>query len=182
MRSLDYSSLLTEILGRYRNPSKWDGSVFERIKHISNTQVGDVGQDFISEVCRRSGLRLELPTTEEGQPRRQNPWDMKINGVTFEVKTATEDVKNAFQFNHVRYHRQYDALLCVGISPNSICFDAWLKSTVATGGAGHLVTMDKGSSATWKLTKRATQLRPIAEFEQHIAALTKAAPVGPNKQ
>ena len=176
MSSLDYSSLLTEILGRYRNPSEWEGSIFERIKHISNTQVGDVGQDFVSEICRRSRLRFELPRTEEGQPRRQHPWDMKINGVTFEVKTATEDVKNAFQFNHVRYHRQYDALLCIGISPNSICFDAWLKETVAIGGAGHLVTMDKGSSATWKLTKRATQLRPIAEFDQRIAELTRSGP------
>lgn len=176
MRSLDYHSLLKDVLGRHHNPSKWDGAAFERIKHISNTQVGDVGQDFVSEICSRSGLALALPRTDEGQPRRQHPWDMKINGITFEVKTATEDVKNAFQFNHIRYHRQYDALLCIGISPNNIHFGAWLKSTVATGGAGRLVTMDKGSSATWKLTKRATQLRPIGEFNQRIAELTRSGP------
>lgn len=176
MRSLDYHALLKEVLGRHRNPSKWDGAAFERIKHISNTQVGDVGQDFVSEICSRSGLALELPRTDEGQPRRQHPWDMKINGITFEVKTATEDVKNAFQFNHIRYHRQYDALLCIGISPNDIRFDAWLKETVAIGGAGHLVTMDKGSSATWKLTKRPSQLRTIVEFDHRIAELTGNRP------
>jgi len=28
--------------------------------------------------------------------------------------------------------------------------------------------MDKGSSATWKLTKRQDEPRPISEFEDHI--------------
>ena len=86
---------------------------------------------------------------------------------------ATEDVKGAFQFNHIRYHRPYDAILCVGIAPNDILFDAWPKATVATGGAGRLVTMDKGSSATWKLTKRADSLRPISEFEGRIADMAR---------
>ena len=84
-----------------------------------------------------------------------------------------------FQFNHVRYHRDYDALLCVGIAPelcvgiapDNILFDAWSKAEVVTGKAGHLVTMDKGSSATHKLTKRSGQLRPIADFEGHVINL-----------
>lgn len=94
-----------------------------------------------------------------------------MEGVTFELKTATEDVHNAFQFNHIRYHRQYDGLLCVGVAPESIFFDAWSKAAVVTGRAGHLVTMDRGSSATHKLTKRAGQLRPIAEFEDRVLDL-----------
>lgn len=76
-----------------------------------------------------------------------------------------------FQFNHVRYHRDYDALLCIGITPDDILFDAWSKAEVTTGKAGHLVTMDKGSSATYKLTKRGGQLRPIADFEEHVINL-----------
>ena len=163
----DDAAILRRILDSYHNDPKWRGADFERIKYISNTQVGDVGQDLVVALCKKYGFEVELPTG------RQHPWDIKICGVTFEVKTATEDVKGAFQFNHIRHHRAYDALLCVGISPDDILFDAWSKATVATGGAGRLVTMDKGSSATWKLTKRPDSLRPISNFQSHLDDLTR---------
>ena len=167
------AAILKRILATYDNDPKWRGADFARVKNISNTQVGDVGQDFVVALCEKYGFETELPTDNRGRTRRQNPWDIKINGVTFEVKTATEDVKGAFQFNHIRYHRPYDAILCIGISPNDILFDAWRKATVATGGAGHLVTMDKGSSATWKLTKRTDSLRHISDFESRIEDMTR---------
>ena len=63
---------------------------------------------------------------------------MKIQGISFELKTATEDVHGNFQFNHIRHHRVYDAVLCVGISPDAIYFYAWSKADVATGRAGNL--------------------------------------------
>lgn len=173
MADIQHAVILKGILDSYDNNPKWRGSDFERVKHISNTQVGDVGQDFIVALCAACNLSIDLPTNKQGAARRQSPWDIKIDGVTFEVKTATEDVKEAFQFNHIRYHRNYDALLCLGIAPNDIRFDAWPKATVTTGGAGHLVTMDKGSSATWKLTKRTESLRPISEFEDLIHDLTR---------
>lgn len=91
--------------------------------------------------------------------------------MTFELKTATEDVKAAFQFNHIRYHRPYDALLCIGIAPETVSFGVWSKADVTTEKAGHLVPMDSGTSATYKLTKRAPQLRPIAEFEDGLLDL-----------
>ena len=172
MPDIQHTEILKGILENYDNNPKWRGSDFERVKNISNTQVGDVGQDFVVQLCEIYGLSIDLPTNDQGKARRQNPWDIKINGVTFEIKTATEDVRRAFQFNHIRYHRNYDALLCLGISPNDIRFDAWPKATIATGGAGNLVTMDKGSSATWKLTKRIDSLRPISEFEYRIYDLT----------
>lgn len=87
------------------------------------------------------------------------------------MKTATEDVSGSFQFNHIRYHRTYEAILCIGVGPSVILFDAWSKADVATGKAGKLVSMDAGSSATHKLTKRPGQLRPISYFEEHILNL-----------
>lgn len=48
---------------------------------------------------------------------------MRIEGASFELKMATEDVHGSFQFNHIRYHRPYDALLCLGIAPENILFD-----------------------------------------------------------
>ena len=81
------------------------------------------------------------------------------------LKTATEDVGGASRFHHIRCHRPYDALLCIGIAPADIFMGAWSKADVATGRAGHLVSMEKGASASYKLTKKPDQLRPIAAFE-----------------
>lgn len=167
----DARQILRSVLAEYADADKWIGSPFERIKRISNTKVGDIGQDFVEKLCGKLGFECVFPLDRKGKRARTEAWDIRIEGITFEVKTATEDVHKNFQFNHVRYHRDYDALLCVGIAPDDILFDAWSKAEVTTGKAGHLVTMDKGSSATYKLTKRGVQLRPIADFEEHVINL-----------
>ena len=53
-------------------------------------------------------------------------------------------------------------------------FDAWRKGDVAEGRAGRLVTMDRGSSATFKLTKKRSVLREVAEFRVRIEAIVAA--------
>ena len=168
----DSEKILLEVLDGYANASKWLDAPFGKIKQLSNTHIGDVGQDFIARLCDEIGFECEFPLNRRGARARQNPWDMKINGKSFEVKTATEDVSDSFQFNHIRYHRPYDAVLCLGVAPDAVLFDAWSKAQIVTGDAGNLVTMDRGSSATWKLTKRRDALRTIEEFEIHIRALT----------
>ena len=169
MATPNTTQILLAVLARYSDANKWIGSSFEKIKRLSNTKVGDVGQDFVEELCNELGFDCEFPeTTKKGTRSRQSPWDISIEDVTFELKTATEDVHGNFQFNHIRYHREYEALLCVGIAPNVVMFDAWSKADVSTGKAGHLVTMDMGSSATFKLTKKMPDLRPITQFEAHL--------------
>lgn len=167
----DAFDILRAVLVGYADDDKWVGAPFENIKRISNTKVGSVGQEFVERLCDEVGFAIEFPTGAGGKRSPTSPWDIRIEGVSFEVKTATEDVHRNFQFNHVRYHREYQALLCVGVGPDTILFGAWSKAEVTTGAAGHLVTMDKGSSATFKLTKRIAQLHPIAEFEQRILDL-----------
>ncbi|MCY3786074.1 MAG: hypothetical protein OXG47_05025 [bacterium] len=164
---VDAKAIHNAVIGGYADDNKWVDARFEAIKRLSNTKAGDAGQDFVERLCNELGFDTEFP---EGRSR-QSSWDVRIEGMTFELKTATEDVHGSFQFNHIRYHRPYDGLLCVGISPDDIGFDAWSKADVATGAAGRLVSMDQGSSATWKLTKRAGQLRPIEEFESRLLDL-----------
>jgi len=106
---------------------------------------------------------------EEGET--QSSWDIRIMGRTFEVKTATEGSNGTFQFNHIRYHRPYEFLLCLGITPRDVVFDAWSKADVVTGKAGNLVTMEKRANASFKLTKRTDQLKPVESFRDHIQSL-----------
>ncbi len=157
--------LMQEIIADYSNDPKWINAPLGSIKSLSNTHIGGIGQDFVKKWCRVLNLHWV------GADTRTGPWDAKIQGVTFEIKTATEDVSGNFQFNHIRHHRPYQALLCLGIAPDIILFHAWRKGDVVEGHAGHLVTMDKGSSATFKLTKKPDDLIPLAGFELHIGQL-----------
>lgn len=157
--------LMKDVIANYENSPKWVNAPLGDIKILSNTHIGDIGQDFIKKWCDAEGLVWEASEST------QSPWDIKIESITFEVKTATEDVKDNFQFNHIRHHRNYQALLCLGVAPDEILFDAWRKGDVVEGKAGNLVTMDKGSSATFKLTKKRAVLRPITEFSDKISDL-----------
>lgn len=40
----NYNTIFNEILKKYGNSEKWSGSIFEKMKLISNTHVGSVGQ------------------------------------------------------------------------------------------------------------------------------------------
>ena len=148
-----------------RRPNKWRDATLGGIKDLTNTYVGNIGQDFVQEWCEHLKLDWQVPD------KSQSAWDIRIEGFRFEIKTATEDINGNFQFNHIRLHRDYDGLICLGIGPEYVKFDCWRKGSVAEKEAGTLVTMDRGSSATWKLTKRMSDLRDISEFEDRIKSV-----------
>ncbi|MCY3916310.1 MAG: hypothetical protein OXG49_09910 [Chloroflexi bacterium] len=160
--------VMQSVIASYHNHPKWISAPLSGIKTLSNTHVGSAGQDFVRKWCELNGL------TWEGSYSVQSPWDARIEGITFEVKTATEDKSGKFQFNHVRYHRSYQALLCLGVGPDAVLFNAWRKGDVTEGVAGKLASMDKGSSATFKLTKKPSELLPISEFRDHVLELVQA--------
>ena len=161
----DPIAVMNNVVSGYGNATKWQGSALGDVKLLSNTHVGNVGQDFIRDWCQAEGISWK------DAPSKQSSWDAEIDGKRYEIKTATEDTNGNFQFNHIRHHRNYDGVLCLGIAPNEILFDIWTKAEIATGKAGNLVTMDKGSSATFKLTKKKSDLLTIIQFKQTIQAV-----------
>jgi len=169
---IDEKAILLGVLAAHRDARKWDGADFERIKFVSNTKVGDVGQEFVEALCTALKLDVTFPANKKGLRAKQSPWDVCIEGVEFELKTASEDVSNAFQFNHIRYHRTYHGLICLGIAPSDIYFNIWPKADVTTGKAGSLVSMEKGANASYKLTKKSNGLFPINLFHSKITEFT----------
>lgn len=160
--------LFEKTLLNFKNDSKWAAARFANIKVISNTLVGDVGQQFMENLCEQLGVAYSFPLRSDGTRDKRGSWDIAIKGKKYELKTATEDVGGNFQFNHIRYHRQYDGLICLGVSPDKIRFGIWSAADVKTGKAGKLVSMEKGANASYKLTKRATELQGIEHFYQVI--------------
>ena len=157
--------VMKDVIAKYANNPKWLNAPLGGIKTLSNTHVGKTGEDFIKLWCEAHNLAWQSPASN------QSPWDIQIESITFEIKTATEDVNGNFQFNHIRRHRDYGGLICLGIAPDEIRFDAWGKDIVVDDIAGHLVTMDKGSAATFKLTKKPSDLHPITQFADRIFEL-----------
>ena len=164
----DPRAILDTVLDKHDDHRKWSLSRFEKIKRISNQKVGQVGQEFVEALCYEISFEVEFPVNTTGQRTTQSPWDIKIEGITFEQKTATEDINGAFQFNHIRYHREYEAVLCIGITPEDVMFGVWSKADVVTGKAGTLVSMEQGANASYKLTKRPPELYSIREFEDRL--------------
>lgn len=169
----EYRSLFKSIVAKYKNHTKWKEGDFIGIKSISNTKVGSVGQDFIESLCEQLNIPTVFPLNKDSKRITKSPWDIKINNINFELKTATEDTTGKFQFNHLRYHREYQAVLCLGVSPNELFFNLWSKADVVIGKAGKLVSMEKNANASYKLTKAKKDLFKISEFEQKIKDFTK---------
>lgn len=163
--------IMLSTIVRHGDDVKWVDAPFEAIKRVSNTKVGSVGQDFLEQFALQYGITVVFPVNARGDKAKQSPWDISLNGVRFELKTATEDVGGKFQFNHVRYHREYDGLICLGISPTRMYLGMWTKSEVLTGKAGRLVSMEKNANASFKLTKSPHELQPVETLPDQLAVV-----------
>lgn len=164
---IDPLDLLLKIAKEKTKLGKWDDQPLQLIKVMPNSTKGDLAETFIIEYSKELGFDVG------DKPSRLGDYDAKINGMTFEVKMATEDISGNFQFNHIRYDYKYDWILCLGITPNIILFDIWSKGDLATGKAGTLVSMGRGQNSSFKLTKPKKSLHPIAEFKSKIQSLAK---------
>ena len=135
----------------------------EGYRRPGNTNRGQIGEDFVRKYLEEAGISVAHGT-------RVTPTDLLIAGSRFEVKTASLGANGTFQFNHIRLDRTYNFLLCLGICPDRIVFLGWRKGVVSEGGAGALVRMAEGQSATHKITKRLAEMRPIEELPSWVFA------------
>ena len=154
---IDPIDLMVEVIEEHSPESIWRGSRLEGYRQLGNTNRGQIGEDFI----RRYLSAANIPVSNGS---RTAPTDLEIAGQRFEVKTASLGANGTFQFNHIRLDRTYNYLLCLGICPDKIVFNAWRKGVLSEGGAGSLVRMAEGQSTTHKLTKRLVEMKPIEEL------------------
>lgn len=164
---IDPIELLVKLAKEKHVGNKWIGQPFYAIKILGNSSKGDLSEEFIMIYCRELGFNVEDKKTRLGD------YDKIINGKKFEIKMASEDKGGSFQFNHLRYDYKYDFVLCLGISPNSILFQIYSKSDIATGKAGTMVSMGRGQNSSFKLTKQKSSLLPISKFKEEMQSILK---------
>ena len=163
---IDAVDLLLNVISENSPPSIWTDAPLERFRRVENTNRGDIGEDFL---CRYLTLAGFSARKSDDRAQRQ---DMRIENMSFEVKTASLGANRTFQFNHVRLDRDYRYLLCLGICPDQIVHNVWRKGALAEGEAGRLVRMAEGQSITFKLTKRLADMRPIEDLPEWIRGET----------
>jgi hypothetical protein len=149
--------LLVEIIKEHVPENIWLASPLLGYRQLGSTNRGEIGEEFVRRYLKEAGIKV-------GNGGRTSLTDMQIAGHAFEVKTASLGANGTFQFNHVRLDRMYEHLLCLGICPEEIVFNMWRKGEVAEGKAGHLVRMAEGQAVTYKITKKLSDMRPIAEL------------------
>ena len=87
----------------------------------------------------------------------------------FEVKIATQDVSDNFQFNGIRYDRKYSTLICLaGCHLNSLRYYLIVEKKFIGSGIHKMVSMAKGSNASFKLTKTIKDLNSFSKFKDNI--------------
>ena len=155
-------ALMQEVIRRHSPKTIWTGSPLESFRRVANTNRGDIGEEFVYRYLKQ----FAIPVSQSES--RVKEWDLMIAGKRFELKTASEDVGGAFQFNHIRLDRNYQYLLCLGIRPAAIMFRAWRKGAVSEGEAGRLVRMAEGQSVTYKLTKKPTHMMDIEDLPKWV--------------
>ena len=117
---------------------------------------------------------------------RTGEHDTTIGDHLFEVKTATEDVHDNFQFNLIRTDYNYEFLFVLGIAPNDILFNVYRHADVVSMEEGPYILNGCRDSVlpghmtpfrtpegtmNYKLTKRRDELRPIEELHAVLTAL-----------
>lgn len=146
----------------------WQGSLLIAYRSLGNTNRGEIGEEFIRRYLTQHGLKV-------GNGGRTSRTDMRIEGIPFEIKTASLGANGTFQFNHVRLDRNYDFLLCLGICPDHVTFNMWRKGAMAEGKAGRLVRMAEGQAVTYKLTKKLDDMLLVEGMPEKLISDMKAA-------
>ena len=166
-RAVNAVGLLVEIIREHAPEDIWQDSPLIGYRMLGNTNRGEIGEEFV----RRY---LAAHSIETGNGGRTSETDIRVGAVRFEVKTASLGANRTFQFNHVRLDRPYDYLLCLGVCPDHVVFNAWRKGAVAENQAGRLVRMAEGQAVTYKLTKRLAEMLDI----EHLPAWMLEATAG----
>ena len=162
--------LLLEVIRENSPQSIWTDAPLEPFRRVENTNRGAIGEEFLCRFLIQAGFSAQKSDLRSGRQ------DMRIQGRSFEVKTASLGANHTFQFNHVRLDRDYRNLLCLEVCPDHIVYNVWRKGALAEGEAGRLVRMAEGQSITFKLTKRLADMLPIEELPHWVRSEIQGAP------
>lgn len=101
---------------------RWEGSPFLWLKSLPSKSVGSACEKIVEQWLRDNGLFVARSPTSDA--------DRLVNGHRVEIKSSTLWEAGIYNFQQIR-DQDYEALLCLGLSPHSA--HAWvLRKDVVT--------------------------------------------------
>lgn len=127
-----------QVKGRYvERRAQWSGSPFEWLIRLPSRTVGAVGEALVEEWLKAEGFELTRSRSSEFDRWCQLKGGRKR--IRLEIKFSTLWENGTYRFQQIR-DQQYDALLCLGLSPNSAHAwaipkdEAWARASGQHGG------------------------------------------------
>lgn len=152
----------------------WLKEKFGALKLASTTEKGDLAENFLAELVRSLGY-----SDVEVVPGRRGDYDVGVGRgrgkKRLEVKLATQDTNDSFQFNGIRHDTDYTHLFLLGVLRTTIRYRMIPKAWLTTRRDEYpLVSMARRTNATFKLTRSADDLfkfdRLEADLRRYIGA------------
>lgn len=107
------NEILLEAQDKWQNPN----SKYKLYRSLQIDKRGSFGERFfaqsLSKIYKRR-LKIEYNDGDQGD------WDLKFNGLKFEIKTSSLDVNNKFQNERIKKGGDYDGILFLGVAPDEL--------------------------------------------------------------
>ncbi|BAM13163.1 putative type II restriction endonuclease [Helicobacter cinaedi PAGU611] len=177
---MDLEKLLLELIEqKYKEVQKKQKSgIFENILHFEGNAIGQIGEKFVKEVFKA----LNLPLDELPQEIVHDEFDLLSRGKKVEIKTARKGLNNnTFQFNGINPKYNYDYIILLGITTQSVHYyivnkkqDYHYNHTLrkeyieVNDKDKQPVMMNPGNQVNLKLTLNLKELKPIANFADEL--------------
>ena len=158
----EVNKMMCELIEKYcekTDTGKWGTGDFADIARVEKGLRGEVGEDFVEGVLQQMGY-----TDAQRKDNRRGEYDITANGFRIEVKTASEDIHNSFQFNSIRHDVDYDFLFVVGIAPDNIYFRIYKKKDIPQ----NLPPMAKNTERVYKFTHTKNKLYELCMLEAEV--------------
>ncbi len=115
--------VLKEAQDKWLNPE----SKYKEYRSLQIDKRGSFGERFFLQILPQIYFRRISIEYKDGD---QCDWDLKVNGVKFEVKTSSIDVNNKFQNEGIKEEGDYEGILFLGVTPNSLYIKFALKKDI----------------------------------------------------
>jgi len=170
--------ITNEVISNSCSKKKWLNSKNEKIKPLSTTEKGTIGEKILEWYINDLGesYQAEFPKIRKGDYDVRGKNLIKLKQTDFESKLATEDSNGGFQFNAMKFDADYDYLFCIGISPSDEWFQIvkkedlfdnnYMKETFncKLGSLYKKRENEKVDEMSYKLSLSKSKMKPLSEL------------------
>ena len=109
--------ILNQVLKEAQDQWKDPDSKYKEYRTLQIDKRGSFGERFFEKTLSAIYFRRLHIEYNDGD---QADWDLKFNGIKFEIKTSSIDVNQKFQNEGIKKNGDYDGILFLGVTPNDL--------------------------------------------------------------